>query len=277
MAKAAPKPTLLDSLTPEVVYRVFPEQALLEGRESVERGRVSRPDLRGARAEAVVVGGDRRSHRARLALTGDELISWCSCGRSWCQHAAALGLLLVGEARSDDAEEVPEAATPRQAERQRREARGASELFEIRRRPNSRPGILGEYQVASPSSRAYQVTLRTLDAAQNGCSCPDFAANLLGTCKHVEVRSGWSAQGRARRGLAGAGALGGRGRRRGAAGGGPAGRADHGVGACRTAPALRRRRGAGGRRGAARPAAEALPVPGGGRGLPRLSRTRPPG
>lgn len=76
MAKAAPKPTLLDSLTPEVVYRVFPEQALLEGRESVERGRVSRPDLRGARAEAVVVGGDRRSHRARLALTGDELISW---------------------------------------------------------------------------------------------------------------------------------------------------------------------------------------------------------
>ncbi len=187
MAKSAPKPTLIDTLTPEVVYGVFAEQALLEGREAVERGRVSRPDLRGARAEAVVVGGDRRSHRARLALTGDELISWCSCGASWCRHGAALGLLLVGEARSDDAEEVPEAATPRQAERSRREARGASELFEIRRRSGSRPGLLGEYQVASPSSRGYQVTLRALDAAQNGCSCPDFATNLLGTCKHVEA------------------------------------------------------------------------------------------
>ncbi len=187
MPRSAPKPTLVDHLTPEVVYGVFAEQALADGREAVERGRVSRPDLRTARADAVVVGGDRRSHRARLIVTGDELISWCSCGESWCSHAAALGLILIGEVRADGAEEEQEAATPRQSERRRREARGSSELFEIRRRPGSRPGLLGEYQVASPSSRAYLVTLRALDAPQNGCSCPDFATNLLGTCKHVEA------------------------------------------------------------------------------------------
>ena len=37
MPKAVPKPTLLDHLTPEVVYGVFAEQALAEGREAVER------------------------------------------------------------------------------------------------------------------------------------------------------------------------------------------------------------------------------------------------
>ncbi len=187
MPKAAPLPTLIDRLTPELVYGAFAEPALTEGRTAVERGRVSRPNLRAARAEAIVVGGDRRSHRARLALADGEVTSWCSCGASWCRHAAALGLMLVGEARPEEAEEEGGPASPREAERRRRESRGSSELFEIRRLGGSRQGLLGEYQVASPSSRAYLVTLRALDAAHNGCTCPDFATNLLGTCKHVEA------------------------------------------------------------------------------------------
>ncbi|MFL5273859.1 MAG: SNF2-related protein [Anaeromyxobacteraceae bacterium] len=78
-------------------------------------------------------------------------------------------------------------ASPRDVERLRRESRGASELFEIRRRSGGRPRLLGDYEVASPSSRAYLVTLRSLESAHNGCNCPDFATNLLGTCKHVEA------------------------------------------------------------------------------------------
>jgi superfamily II DNA or RNA helicase len=80
-----------------------------------------------------------------------------------------------------------EPSSPRDAELRRRESRGASELFELRRLPGGRQGLLGQYQVASPSSRAYLVTLRALDAAHNGCTCPDFETNLLGTCKHVEA------------------------------------------------------------------------------------------
>jgi len=187
MAKVAPLPNLLDRLTPAAVYGAFPEPALAEGREAVERGRVSRPVIGACRADAVVVGADRASHRARLALAGDEVAPSCTCGERCCQHAAALGLLLLGEALPDEAEEAGASDSPRQAERRRRESRGASELFEIRRQPGPRQGLLGEYQVASPSARAYLVTLRALDAPHNGCTCPDFATNLLGTCKHVEA------------------------------------------------------------------------------------------
>ncbi len=186
MPKAAPLPNLLDHLTPDAVYEAFSEPALADGRDAVMRGRVARPDIRSARAEAVVVGADRRSHRARLALVEDEVASSCSCGVKRCGHAAALGLLLLGEARPEDEEEEA-LPSPREAERRRRESRGASELFEIRKRPGARSGLLGEYEVASPSSRAYVVALRALDAAHNGCTCPDFATNLLGTCKHVEA------------------------------------------------------------------------------------------
>lgn len=188
MPAVAPRPsTLVDRLTPDVVYGVFQEEALGEGRDAVEQGRVSRPDLRSARADAVIVGGDRRVHRARLAWIDEGLFSSCTCGEKRCGHAAALGLLLLGEARPAEAEGEEAAVTPREAERQRRVSRGASELFEIRRRPRRGQGILGEYQVASPSSRAYRVTLRALDAAHNGCDCPDFATNLLATCKHIEA------------------------------------------------------------------------------------------
>jgi len=186
-AAAARSPTLIERLTPDVVYGAFQEEALGEGRDAVEQARVSRPDLRTARADAVVVGADRRAHRARLAWIDDRLFSSCTCGAKRCGHASALGLLLLGEARPAEDEDEEAAASPRDAERQRRESRGASELFEIRRRPGGRQGLLGEYQVASPSSRAYHVTLRALDAAHNGCTCPDFATNLLGTCKHVEA------------------------------------------------------------------------------------------
>ena len=188
MPAVAPRPpTLVDRLTPDVVYGMFQEQALDEGRDAVEQGRVSRPDLRSARADAVIVGSDRRVHRARLAWIDEGLFASCTCAEKRCGHAAALGLLLLGEARPAEAEGEKAAASPREAERQRRVSRGASELFEIRRRPGGRQGILGEYQVASPSSRAYRVTLRALDAAHNGCDCPDFATNLIATCKHIEA------------------------------------------------------------------------------------------
>ncbi len=40
---------------------------------------------------------------------------------------------------------------------------------------------------ASHYSRKYRVTLRSLHQRTNFCTCPDFATNQLGTCKHIEA------------------------------------------------------------------------------------------
>lgn len=40
---------------------------------------------------------------------------------------------------------------------------------------------------ASPFPRSYEVTIRSLQHRTNFCTCPDFAGNQLGTCKHIEA------------------------------------------------------------------------------------------
>ncbi|WP_242393250.1 DEAD/DEAH box helicase [Anaeromyxobacter oryzisoli] len=184
--RAAPPraPTLVERLTPEAVHAAFSEAAIVEGRDVIEEGRASRPEIRPSSVEAIVVGEDRMARRVALAWGDRGLTTSCSCGRPRCAHAAALALLLAGDARPAGPDARP-VASLRDEERRRRQARGASELFDIHRVGGSR--LLGQYEVASPSSQAYRVTLRSLDAPHNGCTCPDFATNLLGTCKHVEA------------------------------------------------------------------------------------------
>ncbi len=47
--------------------------------------------------------------------------------------------------------------------------------------------IFSDYQVTNPASRSrYRVAIRGLGPDDNRCSCPDFATNELGTCKHIE-------------------------------------------------------------------------------------------
>ena len=44
-----------------------------------------------------------------------------------------------------------------------------------------------DFLVTNPASgRGYRVTVRGTAPGDNTCSCPDFATNTLGTCKHVE-------------------------------------------------------------------------------------------
>ncbi len=53
----------------------------------------------------------------------------------------------------------------------------------------SRPitGPFGDYTIQSPSGRSYKVAVRGPGLFENFCSCPDFAVNTLGTCKHIEA------------------------------------------------------------------------------------------
>ena len=50
-----------------------------------------------------------------------------------------------------------------------------------------RPGAEAEFVVSNPKSKGrYRVAMRGMEPGDNFCSCPDFATNDLGTCKHIE-------------------------------------------------------------------------------------------
>jgi hypothetical protein len=47
--------------------------------------------------------------------------------------------------------------------------------------------IFSEFEVTNPESRStYRIAIRGSEPGNNFCSCPDFATNTLGTCKHIE-------------------------------------------------------------------------------------------
>lgn len=47
--------------------------------------------------------------------------------------------------------------------------------------------FFSEFRVSNPQSKScYRVAIRSLRPGDNFCSCPDYATNELGTCKHIE-------------------------------------------------------------------------------------------
>src|SRR5208283_2532326 len=47
--------------------------------------------------------------------------------------------------------------------------------------------IFSEFRVTNPETkRVYRAAIRGEGLGENYCSCPDFAVNTLGTCKHIE-------------------------------------------------------------------------------------------
>ncbi len=47
--------------------------------------------------------------------------------------------------------------------------------------------VFSEFRVTNPQSKnSYRVAIRGSEPGDNFCSCPDFATNTLGTCKHIE-------------------------------------------------------------------------------------------
>lgn len=48
--------------------------------------------------------------------------------------------------------------------------------------------VFSDYRVANPDTGGqYTVHIRGFDTGDNTCTCPDFKANTLGTCKHIEA------------------------------------------------------------------------------------------
>jgi superfamily II DNA or RNA helicase len=66
-----------------------------------------------------------------------------------------------------------------------RRERAPAAIAKILDRPSGKP--YGDYRVQSASGKTYRVAMRGPGLFENYCSCPDFAINTLGTCKHIEA------------------------------------------------------------------------------------------
>ncbi len=70
-------------------------------------------------------------------------------------------------------------------QRELRRQFGREQSFELRN-TGTEP-VFSDFQVSNPrSGGTYRVAIRGPRPGDNYCSCPDFATNALGTCKHVE-------------------------------------------------------------------------------------------
>jgi superfamily II DNA or RNA helicase len=80
---------------------------------------------------------------------------------------------------------APEGMTPVEWQRTLRRQFGREQGFRLENL-GSEP-VFSEFRVANPQSRAsYRVAIRGSLPGDNYCSCPDYATNELGTCKHIE-------------------------------------------------------------------------------------------
>ena len=110
----------------------------------------------------------------------------CESGRAGavCRHMVAV-LLQYG----DQCGETDQLLTASDNAIRERIKRGRSEV-EVE--PLSDESWFGSWRAtslsgATPFSRSYEVTIRSLQTRSNYCTCPDFAGNQLGTCKHIEA------------------------------------------------------------------------------------------
>ncbi|MBY0231178.1 MAG: DEAD/DEAH box helicase [Gemmataceae bacterium] len=62
---------------------------------------------------------------------------------------------------------------------------GREQKFKMRN--TGRHPVFSDFDITNPESRnTYRVRIRGPRTGDNACSCPDFATNALGTCKHIE-------------------------------------------------------------------------------------------
>jgi len=112
----------------------------------------------------------------------------CDCTSSAeavCKHAVAL-LFHYAEQSEEQGGELHSAQAMAIADRVKR---GRTE---VNVKHLSGQPAFGEWQASSVVStthrpQSYRVQIRSLTKRMNYCTCPDYASNLLGTCKHIEA------------------------------------------------------------------------------------------
>jgi len=119
---------------------------------------------------------------------GNELHVQCNCTSSpepVCKHAVAL-LYHYAELSDQQSGELQSAQATAVAERVKK-GRTEVNVKHISGKP-----LFSEWHASSVVStthrpQTYNVYIRSLTERMNYCTCPDYATNLLGTCKHIEA------------------------------------------------------------------------------------------
>ncbi|MCF8016641.1 MAG: DEAD/DEAH box helicase family protein, partial [Chromatiaceae bacterium] len=142
-----------------------------------------------------VAEGDANAARRAVGKGGTRLLAGCQCDGcddgAFCVHAiAALFAYAKGQGQSPS-----DPALLADAQRSALEERLAKARAEVHVEPLSDSTKAAGYglwrahslQSATHFSSDYRVHIRAFDRRANYCTCPDFATNELGTCKHVEA------------------------------------------------------------------------------------------
>ncbi len=116
------------------------------------------------------------------------LIFNCSCGEC-AADKACLHIVALLFSYSDQVDETDRLMSATDTALRDRIKRGRSE---VRVEPMSDNPCYGQWRAWSVASTThfpmkYEVTIRSLNRRANICTCPDFANNQLGTCKHIEA------------------------------------------------------------------------------------------
>lgn len=81
--------------------------------------------------------------------------------------------------------QIPSDISPIEWQRALRRQFGQEQAFGLDNTGNE--AFFSEFCISNPASKSsYRVAIRGLQPGDNFCSCPDYATNELGTCKHIE-------------------------------------------------------------------------------------------
>ena len=166
-----------------------PADVVRAGLRHFRDNRVADVELDGDRLSAHVEDAETEDMLAlELSYDGDgNLISVCGCGNpepTPCVHAlAALFARSAGDTARGELMGAVDGAIAERVKRGR---------TEVRAEPLSADTAYGAWSARSLVSSthvpvSYRVHIRSLERRANYCTCPDFATNQLGTCKHIEA------------------------------------------------------------------------------------------
>jgi superfamily II DNA or RNA helicase len=169
-----------------------------EGGHYARSGRVEAPAVAGHLVTSLVRGSQRSTYDVGLWMEDGEFKWRCSCP-SWrnpCKHVVATAVAVedclsepeghatrgpeLNSALSALAAEETDAQVARTEALEERVLTARSEGARVRFADGAHLEVLGASDFPSV------VTVRGEDDGPHGCSCPDFEANRLHTCKHVE-------------------------------------------------------------------------------------------
>ena len=172
----------------EALHKIASDAVVKRGLAYFKENRVIELERTGAELLARVEGSDPSGpYPVALRLEGDrDLAVDCGClseDEPVCKHAVAA--LVAWGARQPIAELTVRSAADREIEDRTKRGR-----VEVRVQHQSGDPWFGTWTARSLDSttgKTHRVQIRSLTERRNLCSCPDFAVNHLGTCKHIEA------------------------------------------------------------------------------------------